>query len=256
MKYTLLDMVQIIGSSLDSDEINSIGDSVESMQIATIVKTSYYDIIERNNLPEHFDLVNLQSSADTAMPVVMYVPTDVSKVYWVKYNKATTDEPDLNMQELQYTSLEDFLKMTYELTPSDAEVFQMDMTINGNTIPILYRNDKHPEYYTSFDDKTFIFDSYDAAEDSYLVSNKTLAAAKMSIVFNMTDDFIPDLDESQFTLLLNEAKSLAWLELRQTQHPKAEINAKRAWQNAQISKVRVPGVRDLDKLPDFGRRRY
>lgn len=255
MKYTLLDMTQVIASSLDADEVNSIGDSVESQQIATIIRTSYYDIIERNNLPEHFSLVNLQSSADADQPIIMYVPTTVSKVYWVKYDKSTTEVPDLNMQELQFLTLQDFFEMTYQLKVSDPEVFQLDLTVDGNTIPILYRNDKHPEYYTSFDDKTFIFDSYLATEDSYLSTNKTFAAAKIIIPFLMEDDFIPDLDETQFTLLLNEAKSLAWLELRQTQHPKAEVNAKRAWLNTQISKNRVPGVRDLDKLPNFGRHR-
>jgi hypothetical protein len=254
MKYTNLDMVQIIASSIDSDEVNSVNDSVESQQILKLIRTCFFDIIERNNLPEHLDIVNLQSSGSSTYPVVMYVPTTVSKIYWVKYNKQTPENTDLNFQQLTFLTLQDFMDRMYQLGESDDEVLQMDLTTGGNTIPFLYKNNKHPEYYTSFDDRTLVFDSHLATEDSYLAGGKTLALGKEIITYSMTDTFVPPLDESQFTLLLNEAKALAWIELRQTPHPKAELNAKRAWVNTQKSKNRVPGVSDLSLLPDFGRR--
>ena len=254
MKYTNLDMVQLIASSIDSDEVNSVNDSIESQQILKTIRTAFFDIIERNNLPEHMDIVNLQSSGSSTYPVVMYVPTNISKIYWVKYNKETAEDTDLRFEQLTFLTLQDFLDRMYAMGESNDEVLQMDLTVGSNTIPFLYRNDKHPEYYTSFDDKTLIFDSHLATVDSYLAGSKTLALGKEIITYEMTDTYIPPLDESQFNLLINEAKSMAWLELRQTAHPKAEMNAKRAWINTQKSKTRVPGVSDLDLLPNFGRR--
>ena len=44
-KLTLLEMTQDIMSDMDSDEINSINDSVEALQVAQIIKTTYYNII-------------------------------------------------------------------------------------------------------------------------------------------------------------------------------------------------------------------
>lgn len=255
MKYTLLDLVQTISSSIDSDEVNSITDSVESQQIATIVRSEYFDMLEDNNLPEHFDMINLQASGTSDLPVVMYVPTDVAKVLWVKYNKATVDVPNINMGLLKYISLQDFFDRADQLSESEDNVELMELTINGSTIPLLYQTDKHPEFYTSFDDKTMLFDSLDVSVDSYLISNKTLAAAKMSIPFSMTDSFIPDLDETQFNQLLNAAKSTAWLELRQTQHPKAERAVMRNKIRTQKTKVRVPGQTDFEKTIAFGRKR-
>ena len=42
MKMTLLDITQSILSAMDSDYANSIGDTVEAEQVATIVKETYY----------------------------------------------------------------------------------------------------------------------------------------------------------------------------------------------------------------------
>jgi len=73
--------------------------------------------------------------------------------------------------------------------------------------------------------------------------------------WSMTDNFIPDLDEQQFPMLLNEAKSLAFLELKQQVHPKAEQEIKR--QASSIQKFKTKSVRPtpFEQLPNFGRRR-
>lgn len=41
MRKTLLEMVQDILSEMDSDEVNSINDTVEAEQVATIIKNCY-----------------------------------------------------------------------------------------------------------------------------------------------------------------------------------------------------------------------
>ena len=48
-KLTLLQMTQDIMSDMDSDDINSINDSVEALQVAQIIKTTYYNIIDGKN---------------------------------------------------------------------------------------------------------------------------------------------------------------------------------------------------------------
>src|ERR1041385_1579400 len=85
MQMTLLDMTQNILSSLSSDEVNSIGDTTESQQIALIIKNKYYDIINRVNLPEHDQLIQLDPSLDNTIPVMMFVPEGVTDISWLKY---------------------------------------------------------------------------------------------------------------------------------------------------------------------------
>src|SRR5882672_11876334 len=82
---TLLDMTQEILSAMSSDEVNSIGDTTESLQVATIIKRKYFDIVSRSALPEHDQLIQLTSSGDTALPVLMYVPVEVNNIKWIKY---------------------------------------------------------------------------------------------------------------------------------------------------------------------------
>lgn len=250
MKYTLLEMVQTILSSMDSDEVLSINNTVEAQQVARVVRTAYFDIIQRAQLPEHFDLKQLSQTA-VSTPVLMMIPDTVAEIKWIKYNYATVDSPDVNMQLLDYLSLEDFLDRQDRLNPSATYVDSMTV---GEAPNFLFTNNAPPRYYTTTDDGRVIFDSYDSAVDSLLLSSKTRAFCRLVIPFSLLDNFIPDLDEDQFPLLLNEAKSLAWAELKQSPHVKAEQVAKRGWTLLQKAKHRVDGLTDFEKLPSFGRK--
>src|SRR5258708_38367984 len=85
MQMTLLDMTQNILSALSSDEVNSIGGNVEAQEIALIIKNKYYDIVNRTQLPEHNQLIQLKSSLSSIAPVEMFVPNDVTELKWIKY---------------------------------------------------------------------------------------------------------------------------------------------------------------------------
>lgn len=254
MKYTLLDLTQTVLSSMDSDEINSISDSVESQQVAKIIRTVYYDIINRSGLPELNTPVNLSASGDSTKPVIMYVPEAVSKVDWVQYDNATLTEPNRNLQPVYFIPFKEFMERSNGLDIDETTVDSFSLTVNGATFNIQYKNDKAPEYYTTFDDSTFIFDSFDSAVDTTLQSSKTLAYGRRIPVFTMSDTFTPELDEPQFQLLLNEAKALAWAELKQAAHTKAEQNSRRGWVSLQRSKVDITRMSDFEMLPSFGRK--
>lgn len=85
MKMTLLDMTQSILSSLGSDQVNSIGDTVESNQIAEILRTTYYNMLGRYDLPEHERLIQLNSSGSNAQPTLMLKPTGIHRIEAIKY---------------------------------------------------------------------------------------------------------------------------------------------------------------------------
>jgi hypothetical protein len=98
-----------------------------------------------------------------------------------------------------------------------------------DTIDFRYRNDKAPEYYTSFDDRQIVFDSYDADVDSTLQKSKTICFGLKESSWTKSDAFVPALDSQQFHLLLQEAKAQAWVELKQLTNEKAERKARRSW---------------------------
>ncbi len=254
MKYTLLELVQNVLSSMDSDSVNTIYDSVEAQQVATVVRTVYFDIIDRANLPEHYTVVNLTSSVDNAKPVLMTVPSTVSKIEWVKYDKQTVDDTRIDMQLIPFITLEEFLRRMHMLDEDESTTGSFVHTSGTNSFTVLYMNNGAPSYYTSFDDNTLLFNSYDADVDTVLQGAKTLCYGKMIIPFTMEDSFTPDLDDGQFSLLLNEAKALAWAELKQTIHQKAEVNSKRGWNRLMKNKFATEKRSDFAALPHFGRK--
>ena len=232
-------MTQSILSSLDGDEVNSISDTTESLQIAGIIKNSYYDIISSLNLPEHKDLFELTPTT-SATPVVMRKPSDVTDIEWVKYNNYETDEGRDEFIEVEYVPLKEFLDQQYSLDITQDTVESCTWTTRAtDSLNLQYLNNAFPRYYTTYDDDTLFFDAYMATEDSFLQKTKTQGWGQIIPTWTQSDSFTPDLDAKQFTLLLNEAKAQAFIELKQSQNPKAERRARRGWIEAQRTKNNV-----------------
>jgi hypothetical protein len=255
MKYTLLELTQLILSSMDSDEVNSINDTVESQQVVKILKTTYGDIMGRSNVPENFTLFQLTASGDADLTTVMYLPTDnVLNCLWVKYDCQKTGETDTVFTPMQFVCLEEFLYRMHSLVPTDDNTLEtFDLTIENTDFEFIVRNDVAPTYYTTFDDRTFVFNSYDSAVDTTLQSSKTMAYGEKVLEWTESDGFVVPLDDHQ--LLLHEAKSLAWAEMKQAVHARAERSARHEWVQLARSKHKVPGGSDYyTKTPHYGRK--
>lgn len=255
VKYTLLDMVQRILSAMDSDEVNSIHDSTEALQVAYVIESAYNSITSRGNLPEHFELFELNASGDPTKPTLMTVPDRIESILWIKYDKQELGETDKNIQKVDYMRPDEFLDRMHNLRSSQGNVVHYEITNNGDTIDIFSLNNVHPQYWTSWDDRTIIFDSYQSAVDTTLVKNKTVCYGEAASGFLIQDDFVPDLDARQFDLLMNEAKSLAFAELKQAEHARAERNARRGWVTLANQKDRAPARPSFrETLPNYGRK--
>jgi hypothetical protein len=253
MKYTLLQMTQEILSSMDSDEVTSISDTTEATQVARCIRQAYYDLIEDLNPPEHYSQFELTETSG-ASPTMMTVPSDINKLISIKYDKIADGETAMNYQDVKYLPMKTFMDRMYSLNVDETNVGTYDITVSSDTIPILYIDDKAPEYYTTFgEDETVLFDSYDSAVDSYLRKAKTICYGKKAIAFSLVDGTTPDLDEPYFSRLLNEAKVLAFAELKSVQHAVADRNARRSRSRTQADKFRIKRESDFDQLPHFGR---
>lgn len=252
MKLTLLDYVQNIASAMSTDEVNSIGDTVESMQIAEIVKTTFFNIVARANLPEQKKLFQLDASLDINEPNLMFVPQNVKNIEWVKYYDADTAATQYKYVTL--LPLQQFCDYVNAFSPSESYVETLSLTVNSETFLFRYRNDIQPCYATILSDYYVVFDAYNNTLDSTLQSSKTQCFGLEAPVWLMEDTFIPPLDDGQVPLLLNEAKSLAFFELKQTTHAKAEQEARRQW--SALGRDRsVDGVPSyFAQTPDFGRK--
>ena len=261
MRQTLLQLTQNILSSIEGDEVNSIHDTIESQQVVKIIKNVYDDAVSRLDLMANKTPFNLVASGDNTKPVLMTKPDDIDVIHWIKYNRIEDGDTNPMWTELRFLPFLDFVHRSHELSLDDSYIDSMDHTADGYSFTIHYRNDVGPQFYTTFDDGTILFDSIDLEVDDTLQSSKTLCYGTKETPWTESDSFYLDLQPEQFALIINEAKALAWVELKQQPHPKAEQSARRNWRHAQKRRQQVPDgatIYDLShplhKLPDFGRR--
>lgn len=336
---------------MTSDEINSISDTSESMQVATIIKRSYFNMISRAALPEHKQLIQLDPSGDSSLPVLMTRPANVAKIEWIKYfdtnptdgdipthghdintdivssnwtttstttntiglgsktftvassvlpialNNVITITSGANVMLASVTSyagttlictvtsvvgsgtfsswvinssnsatsipgyryvtilpFNQFVDMINNFNPFSNEVMSYSFNEGGVNYTFYYKNNSTPTYCCNIANETFLFDSFDATQDSTLQGSKTMCLGQIVPTFTMTDNFVPDMEDYKFPLLVNEAKSLAFFELKQSVHPKAEQEAKRQWSNVSKTKSLTDKPTYFEQLPNFARR--
>ena len=152
---------------------------------------------------------------------------------------------------IEYKNPEDFMYLT-DARDSLASTVKKVTDPTGITINIL--NNKQPQYFTSFDDVTMVFDSYLAAVDTTLQSTKTQCHGKRSVAFTVSDSFTPDLPIQMFTFLLAEAKSSAFLTLKQMANQKAEMTSTTQRRKMSQEAWRLHAEKGI-MYPNYGRNR-
>jgi hypothetical protein len=243
MKRTLLQIVQNILSDMDSEDVNSISDSIEAEQIASVVRDVYYNMVSTRMIPEHQELIRLVSLSNSARPTHFQVPESVKRVDFLRYNISTTNGTEF--KEIEYIEPLVFLTLN-----RDGDNVDTVYDVNGNT-PILVRNDKMPDYYTSFDDLHIVMDSYESNVDNILAESKTQALGHKVPDFTLNDSFTPDLDEVLFPYLIAESKSTCFSLFKSGVDQKIEQAARRQKSYMQSDMYRV---KKENKRPYYGRR--
>jgi len=221
-KMSLLDIVQDIMSDMNSDEINSINDSVEALQVAQIVKSSYYNIVDGKDFPWFKELFQMSSSGTLNRPTHLTLPENVIDLDWIKYNCKKQSETRNRYKTILYKTPEEFFNIVNERVSTDSNI-QIVSDPTGIQLNII--TNQAPSYFTSFDDDTLVFDSFDSDVENTLQSSKTQCYGKRSVVFVIEDNFVPDMPVQMFSYLLNEAKSTCFAVLKQMPNAKAEQQA-------------------------------
>ena len=250
-KMTLIEMTQAILNDMDSDTVDSIGDTVEATQVAQIVKDTYYNIISNLDIPEHYGLLQVTALGDSAKPNYMKLADNVSNIKWFKYNVETLTETDSDYQRVSYMSPEDFLTLVLPRRESDTNVILVQ-DASGVSLPII--NDKRPEYFTSFDDEYLVFDSYDSSVDNTLQQSKSMCWGKKEPTWSAVDSFTPDLDAEFFSYFLSECKAAAFVNLKQVANNKEESRARRQLTRWQNDRHRTTQESKTANQPNYGRK--
>lgn len=232
-KMTLLSMVQNILSAMDSDAVNSISDTVESLQVAEEIIESYYELYAGLNKPSMEGIIELQPAGDLTSPTKMSIPENVKSIKWIRYNGIDT----------AYVSPEEFLTNTTALADYSVGKFSV-------------YSDRNPTIWTTFDNETIYFNGFNNELDSTLQGSKTLCWGQFDPVYEMSDNsYAPYLDGDQYPGLLAEAKSVCFANHKQVASSKDEQRSKRQRVRQQNDEWRLDQRKPFERGPDFGRRR-
>lgn len=223
-KKTLIEIVSEILSDMSSDYVASISDTEESEQVAQIVQSTYYAMIANRNWPHTLRLLHLTPYSDNDYPTHMKIEDELKELRSVFYNKAPYGSTKYVFEPVRYREPDDFLRLTNARNSDNVDT---NVIVDPSGVILLILNNKHPDYYTSFDDENMVFDSWDNSVDSTLQAIKTQARGYIIPQFEMEDDFVPDLPTEAFTALIEEAKSKAMFKLKQMEDVKAEQEAGR-----------------------------
>ena len=251
-KMTLLEMVQNIASALDTDEVNSITDTVESLQIAEVIRETYYEQFNNIYIPELQGLFKLSSVNLIESPNYLSIPEDVNKIFWIKYKNFRADE---TFQPVEYIHPEEFMNRQLMFNASGSNII-LTRDINSG-VEYYIRSDVPPQHFTMFDDEYVVFDSFDLAYETTVEGPNAICFGCKSPVFEMQDDFVPPIDGSLFPLLLAESKATCFINIKQVSSAKEERKASRQrirMQNDQF-KSRQAQYAYWERGPSFARNR-
>lgn len=255
-KMTLLEMTQNILSAMNSDEVNSISDTVESQQVAEEIRTTYLMSFANREIPELEGVINLEATGDASRPNTLQLPDNVERVKWIKYlNYRHGDTPSYDM--ITYLDPEEFIKRIVEPGPSVHSTYTEVKLLDTSPLQYTIANDRAPSYYTVFNnDGVLVFDSFDALIESNLTGSNSLAWGIFERDFELSDDYIPPIDDHLFPLFLAEARSSCFVNVKEVANSKEEQRARRQLVRSQYQTHKTnparPGVFDGT---DYSRKR-
>lgn len=251
-KQTLLEMTQNILSAMNSDEVNSIGDTVESLQVAEEIRTTFYDIMSNRDLGEFQGLVNLESSGDSDMPHVLKIPDTVSGIKWFRY----MDSRNGRMKDVKYLDPEEFVTRVISESLSPSSPYTSVTLLPTSPVTHYIKTNQAPNYFTVLEEGYIVCDAFDEDEESNLTGSNAFAWGFFNPEFELEDDFIPPIDDNLFPLLLAEAKSACFINVKQVANSKEEQRARRQLVRSQTRTTKTPEQRgNVFDAVDYSRKR-
>lgn len=250
MKKTLLDIVQEVMNDMSADFVNSIGATEESLQVAQVVKSTYEEMVTRRDWPHLKKLLPLISYGNNSYPTYLLVPENMRQIDWINYDQKSLDNPTAGFAQIKYLDPQKFIQFTNSRNTADNAT---EIVTTLDNVPFKIITNHAPTYWTSFDDKYIIMDSYNKDIEDTLQGKNAQVYMEVLPSWTMTDDFVPEMPIHLYPALLAEAKSACFYVIKTQANQKAEQISKR-----QQARMAQDGWRTNGgiKYPNYGRKQW
>jgi len=263
---TILQHVNSILSEMDSRQVVSIGDTDESSEVRDILESVFYEMqaVRPYRKARRYLGLNTYGGSQEIGSKIIYdlnkaagtyngqiVELDVVTVPVYKQELPLTE---VSRKDLRYMFPEDFIAHTNQRNPtsSTTEIITPDVDI---VTSLLIYNNKQPEYYTSFDDRYIVFDSYDAdILPDGINQDSVQLRAEVEIDFPTDEtDELTQLPRDVIQLLVLKAKQRSFIAMKNMDNSAIAREIRRL-ERHQSRSQKVIG--DEFPMANYGRRGY
>lgn len=243
MERTLLYTVQRVLEKLNLDPVNSINDTEDALLISREAESTFFDLMTRAEWKDKVDLIEVNSVSDVNNPTALELDSEVHTIKSLRYDATTSEDTHKIFKEIVWLEPEEFLERSYRLNSSTDEVTEASY----NNIPLLIVNNRMPQYYTSFDNKTLILDAHDSDTESTLIGSKTICYGEKVPSWSQDDTFVIPVQDSLYPLFLSMLASACSIYMN------SEVNQEDERRQARgISRMRREQIRtEMEYFPKF-----
>lgn len=231
MKYTLLEIIQRVGSVIKSDEITELDETIEAVDIRNEIQNTFDDLMSTwdweflKHHPRKLDAIT------PARVVQLAIPSDVKHIEKLMYNARSAVGSDPVFKNLTYLKPSEFHELVLR-RQLGANVEECDV---GDGVAIRVYNDQEPSYFTSYDEVTVVFDAYQKSVDAAGIDPaKTAVIATLILNSGSTADWSPAVPEYIHNLWFQESVARCSSQIRGVENGRYERQARRA----QVSALR------------------
>lgn len=250
MAKSVLEYVQACLSVMNSDEVDEINETTESIQVAELLKEVYYELLNREEWPWLHGPITLTAAGDTDNPTQFTIPATVKYIESLAYN--VSESTGFVRKELLWLPPSEFaLKFA-----TGEGISTKQLVTLGTQVNFYVSDDRWPTWWTTFDDATIVCDAFHSDYQSTLTSNKVSAFGVSIPTFDVTDEFTPDVPLHIEPLLQAELNREAFQYFKQTESVPDERKAQRQLARARREAARANRDKDDRFSAKYGRRTY
>lgn len=250
--YTLLQITQAMLNAADEDSVNDINDTEASESAILVAKEVYYDLIHSEDWSFLMKATSLTGLSDVTQPTVLQMPDNMTLLdhqELFQYDVTLVTDTYSKYRDIEYMAPGDFMRMLRARNDSNSNVTKYT---GYESLDLLIITDEMPHYWTSFDDKYIVMDSYHSATESTLQGQKCTVQAKEIPTWSATNSAVPTLPDNMFPNYLARCKAKFNSYFTQKENPLDLLEAQSG-----KSRQRRKGNRSAGrhKRPNYGRNR-
>jgi len=225
---TLFNATKNALDAIGGDEIAAITDTPDALQVAEICKDVYEELSTQTDFPHNYTYGALTTVNDADAPTHISLVANVEHVENIRYDITKAADTHTTYRTLEYKDPEAFLDMVLANRDGNTNIAETN-GIGGNGIYLPLRDDKMPQYWTTFDDSYIVCDSYDVAEDvNGLSGDKVIAKIRTVTDFDSTDGtFVIPIPEYMQPLYKARVRAKTFAYIKQISSPQDEREANR-----------------------------